>query len=167
MLSFSSEGLPQLSVSSVVLPQLCFSSVGLPQLSFSIVWIAAALFQQCRNAAALFQQCRICAAQFQYSCRSVVLVVQDCHSSGLVQCRIAAALFQQFRIAAATYVHLSQIGKLLRSPRINSKESISLAYVAWRAGTKLYSYQFPASQMTLHKEMKRKDMKLLQHFVCR
>ncbi len=35
----------------------------------------------------------------------------------------------------ATYLFRARIFKLLRSPRIDSKESIPPAYVAWRAGT--------------------------------
>ncbi len=48
-------------------------------------------------------------------------------------------------------LHRARIFKLLMSPRIDSKESIPPAYVAWRAGTTtlFYSYSVPSPHRLL------------------
>ncbi len=57
----------------------------------------------------------------------------------------ATRLFSPFAgIICKTVLQLREgIFKLLRSPRIDSKESIAPAYVAWRTGTITFPYAVP------------------------
>ncbi len=40
-----------------------------------------------------------------------------------------------FKSHGENHLSIARIFKILRSPRIDSKESVPLAYVAWQAGT--------------------------------